>query len=105
MPKTQSPPRRYPLSLRDALPISHALRERDAGRLEHRRPDHAVEARDVLADDVELRRPPPLRRLVARLGEAGDRKSTRLNSSHVETSYAGFCLTKKIAHPHAKVRR
>src|SRR5204863_8039721 len=23
---------------------------------------------------------------------AGDRKSTRLNSSHVEISYAGFCL-------------
>src|SRR5438874_9295075 len=27
--------------------------------------------------------------------EARDRKSTRLNSSHVETSYAGFCLKKK----------
>src|SRR5690349_23974560 len=25
----------------------------------------------------------------------GDRKSTRLNSSHVETSYAVFCLKKK----------
>src|SRR5690349_23757745 len=25
----------------------------------------------------------------------GDRKSTRLNSSHVVTSYAGFCLKKK----------
>src|SRR5690349_22026186 len=25
-----------------------------------------------------------------------DRKSTRLNSSHVEISYAGFCLKKKI---------
>src|SRR5579871_4959180 len=27
--------------------------------------------------------------------EAGDRKSTRLNSSHVERSYAVFCLKKK----------
>src|SRR6201989_3665691 len=27
---------------------------------------------------------------------AGDRKSTRLNSSHVEISYAVFCLKKKI---------
>src|SRR5690349_23692875 len=27
----------------------------------------------------------------------GDRKSTRLNSSHVEISYAVFCLKKKIA--------
>src|SRR5690349_23545168 len=26
---------------------------------------------------------------------AADRKSTRLNSSHVEISYAGFCLKKK----------
>src|SRR5690349_23565279 len=28
-------------------------------------------------------------------GSAGDRKSTRLNSSHVEISYAVFCLKKK----------
>src|SRR5690625_7094319 len=27
--------------------------------------------------------------------DAGDRKSTRLNSSHVAISYAVFCLTKK----------
>src|SRR6266542_5912170 len=27
--------------------------------------------------------------------EPGDRKSTRLNSSHGSTSYAGFCLKKK----------
>src|SRR5256886_4378229 len=33
---------------------------------------------------------------------AGDRKSTRLNSSHSQISYAVFCLKKKtgdIAHP------
>src|SRR5690349_23129058 len=29
------------------------------------------------------------------VGKAGDRKSTRLNSSHVEISYAVFCLKKK----------
>src|SRR5438874_5297229 len=29
------------------------------------------------------------------LASGGDRKSTRLNSSHVETSYAVFCLKKK----------
>src|SRR5204863_3985270 len=29
--------------------------------------------------------------------DAVDRKSTRLNSSHVEISYAVFCLKKKIA--------
>src|SRR5690606_40729175 len=30
-----------------------------------------------------------------RSGPAGDRKSTRLNSSHVKISYAVFCLKKK----------
>src|SRR5690349_24029048 len=30
-----------------------------------------------------------------RHAEVGDRKSTRLNSSHVEISYAVFCLKKK----------
>src|SRR5437868_286795 len=33
--------------------------------------------------------------LVARWGQAKDRKSTRLNSSHVSISYAVFCLKKK----------
>src|SRR3712207_7553725 len=34
----------------------------------------------------------------------GDRKSTRLNSSHANISYAVFCLKKKVCaagHPHA----
>src|SRR5690349_23615220 len=37
----------------------------------------------------------PLRLLQHLLKPLGDRKSTRLNSSHVETSYAVFCLKKK----------
>src|SRR5438874_9188141 len=36
--------------------------------------------------------------------DEGDRKSTRLNSSHVEISYAVFCLKKKNA-THASVRQ
>src|SRR2546430_4438660 len=32
---------------------------------------------------------------------ARDRKSTRLNSSHSQISYAVFCLKKKIGHDHA----
>src|SRR5690554_6744379 len=32
--------------------------------------------------------------LLARLPKSGDRKSTRLNSSHVRISYAVFCLKK-----------
>src|SRR5690349_24989198 len=42
--------------------------------------DHRLERRDDVADHV-------FRRI--------DRKSTRLNSSHVEISYAVFCLKKK----------
>src|SRR5690606_41799609 len=34
-------------------------------------------------------------RLRPRTSALGDRKSTRLNSSHVKTSYAVFCLKKK----------
>src|SRR3989442_6362550 len=33
-----------------------------------------------------------------RLGTALDRKSTRLNSSHVRISYVDFCLEKKLPH-------
>src|SRR5437868_11608676 len=33
-----------------------------------------------------------------RAPHATDRKSTRLNSSHVSISYAVFCLKKKISH-------
>src|SRR5436309_7554820 len=36
------------------------------------------------------------RRLGKPAGELLDRKSTRLNSSHVKISYAVFCLKKKI---------
>src|SRR3712207_8342156 len=33
-------------------------------------------------------------------GGGGDRKSTRLNSSHANISYAGFCLQKKKKKTH-----
>src|SRR2546430_6977136 len=61
----------YTLSLHDALPISH--REvRGRGRAH----------RDGVAGPGDARR-------------HGDRKSTRLNSSHSQISYAVFCLKKK----------
>src|SRR5699024_12290077 len=41
------------------------------------------------------RRRERLEALQHRLGSTVDRKSTRLNSSHVSISYAVFCLTKK----------
>src|SRR5690349_23735475 len=76
----------YTLSLHDALPISRALparrlrdRQQEAARLLLRhRPASA--ARDAGREER---------------GADGDRKSTRLNSSHVEISYAVFCLKKK----------
>src|SRR5690606_42078596 len=37
----------------------------------------------------------PRVRIVATRSSASDRKSTRLNSSHVKISYAVFCLKKK----------
>src|SRR5699024_12774821 len=76
-----------PLSLHDALPISPAALLpglSDGGQLQRRRPP------------VRLPRRPgsPGPPAAARLRDA-DRKSTRLNSSHVSISYAVFCLKKK----------
>src|SRR2546430_9866380 len=45
----------------------------------------------------------PVRPHCARFGPDGDRKSTRLNSSHSQISYAVFCLKKK--QPHSSVVR
>src|SRR3712207_7303859 len=39
--------------------------------------------------------------LVAGYGAGGDRKSTRLNSSHANISYAVFCLKKKFISVHS----
>src|SRR2546430_15880296 len=62
----------YTLSLHDALPISAEC----LAAVERARPDMPLrELRDLL--------------------EQLDRKSTRLNSSHSQISYAVFCLKKK----------
>src|SRR5690349_22542979 len=64
-------------------------------RLVRRQPEDAqgagrlrLAAGDLFLDDVD--------ELPRVDGAVGDRKSTRLNSSHVEISYAVFCLKKKI---------
>src|SRR5690625_6280948 len=44
----------------------------------------------------ENHRRPEEKRKAARRIDLGDRKSTRLNSSHVAISYAVFCVKKKI---------
>src|SRR5690606_41093949 len=89
----------YTLSLHDALPISgaHDL-PADGGRdgtaqLEGSEPaERARPQRGRHADPPRVRRQPGGR--VAHDGRL-DRKSTRLNSSHVKISYAVFCLKKK----------
>src|SRR5439155_12844983 len=50
--------------------------------------------RSSLVDGVREPAVPPRIRRARFLGTL-DRKSTRLNSSHVASSYAGFCLKKK----------
>src|SRR5262245_63476177 len=62
----------YTLSLHDALPISGVPSARSGARRQ----------RGACAPS------PP--------GSSADRKSTRLNSSHLGISYAVFCLKKKI---------
>src|SRR3712207_8598771 len=87
----------YTLSLRDALPISGpAARGVPQGRLRGRvpaPPDLPGPERPAAAADPGRDRGVRARR--ARRALPADRKSTRLNSSHANISYAVFCLKKK----------
>src|SRR3712207_7465302 len=75
----------YTLSLHDALPICPHL------------PGRGRDRRHRLGDRRLLRRRPRCHDDVRAgcLAEVRDRKSTRLNSSHANISYAVFCLKKK----------
>src|SRR2546426_12624401 len=73
----------YTLSLHDALPISHGRSE----------PGHRPGAVDASRGVGASERAGP--RSSTRAGLLRDRKSTRLNSSHLVISYAVFCLKKK----------
>src|SRR3712207_7765975 len=85
----------YTLSLHDALPISpddHA----SSGDPVHRRRVGRLRGRGELAlDQRALGEEPGQEGRAAQ--EPGDRKSTRLNSSHANISYAVFCLKKKTS--------
>src|SRR5690349_22390590 len=95
---TTAPTVTSPLSLHDALPISRRRRLAQLG-LEVEVAEDAVEDRERRADVdhvvEQLADRPEEPRLQRREGDDRDRKSTRLNSSHVEISYAVFCLKKK----------
>src|SRR5207249_10570905 len=88
----------YTLSLHDALPISHSRRRRRAGRQlrdGHRRnrAAHCPARQRAPKGSNRLCREESL--IGRHSAGRGDRKSTRLNSSHVSISYAVFCLKKK----------
>src|SRR5690242_21008030 len=83
-------PALYPLSLHDALPISGLAIGLPGAPVAGAR----GEARGEELDPAQLRRRRRIER-PARGDGAGDRKSTRLNSSHMSISYAVFCLKKK----------
>src|SRR5258705_8089746 len=73
----------YTLSLHDALPISHQT-------------GSAKRPKSVWI----VRRPKSQRRRRVAQFRRTDRKSTRLNSSHLGISYAVFCLKKKKKEEH-----
>src|SRR5690606_41647429 len=83
----------YTLSLHDALPIyaeNYFRMKPLLKRFEEKRPEIVFEWKDP---ETEAEGWVVINSL--RGGAAGDRKSTRLNSSHVKISYAVFCLKKK----------
>src|SRR5690349_22535831 len=83
----------YTLSLHDALPICTRSCGHRAARRSLRQGQEAEGGGDLRhADRGAVGQPDPCR------AAEGDRKSTRLNSSHVEISYAVFCLKKKTKH-------
>src|SRR5207245_9969992 len=77
----------YTLSLHDALPIYLAEVHTKLVRRGVPAEEAWEDATSLIAETV------PFTAEQARI--AGDRKSTRLNSSHGSTSYAVFCLKKK----------
>src|SRR5207249_12072483 len=87
----------YTLSLHDALPIygvAESVLAHVVARSQHKRPIDFLGGIQRFRDGRPQRRPRPRSRRGDMQG-VRDRKSTRLNSSHVSISYAVFCLKKK----------
>src|SRR5690606_40601560 len=83
-----APPEIYTLSLHDALPILRSASPRWATAAGTSPRRHAIRPSARSAQ-------PRSRRVPHAWWTSLDRKSTRLNSSHVKISYAVFCLKKK----------
>src|SRR5205085_3298199 len=91
-----APPDTYTLSLHDALPIYHATAYDEQATIVARGVITEVDDRGGGRRRITQS---PYRFSDASAGVRGpaplDRKSTRLNSSHSQISYAVFCLKKK----------
>src|SRR2546430_12628105 len=88
----------YTLSLHDALPIFGVSgQQHGLVTLDHR--NQPVRAAKLWCDTSTAPEAEKLNRALGNVDElirrTGDRKSTRLNSSHSQISYAVFCLKKK----------
>src|SRR5690606_42092301 len=90
----------YPPSLHDALPIRRRHPRLSRPQSRHRKgveEESAFSAQPVINPDTPrtetglMKLDPVTLEILGRK----DRKSTRLNSSHVKTTYAVFCLKKK----------
>src|SRR2546427_4571416 len=91
----------YTLSLHDALPISPARPMRCRCPLERLTPRSARFVSKPSGSSASTKSsdfPEPV-------GPITDRKSTRLNSSHSQISYAVFCLKKKKKHEFPRWRQ
>src|SRR3712207_8806293 len=77
----------YTLSLHDALPI-YAAEKRKSKRPKAEKKRREAENPEKIKTKAKIKRKATRRR-------RSDRKSTRLNSSHANISYAVFCLKKK----------
>src|SRR3712207_8866103 len=82
----------YTLSLHDALPI-YVLQQ--GPQPVHRAPPGQRQRHLLRRDPALAAKPRMIHEVHSR---ARDRKSTRLNSSHANISYAVFCLKKKKKH-------
>src|SRR2546430_4091345 len=89
----------YTLSLHDALPILPALAAAHGQPRRSSGPDHVL----ARIDQAAAPRSDALRRFREVRSDL-DRKSTRLNSSHSQISYAVFCLKKKKMPIHKPLR-
>src|SRR3712207_7973755 len=81
----------YTLSLHDALPISKMKTHSGAKKRFKLTAKGKIRGRHAFTSHILENKSPKRKR---RLGNP-DRKSTRLNSSHANISYAVFCLKKK----------